>query len=76
MLKVVGLMVNSDFFKSGGSCVRKFLEVLVKGFSNRKYMFLSTAKMTSQGDLHFLYFVSRTLTAEMDRIPAIIDSTN
>lgn len=69
-------MVTTEFFKARSSAIRKFLSFLVQAFSNKKYMFLNSAKMINQGDIHFLYFASRKITAELDRMPAIVDSTN
>ena len=76
MEKIVCLMINTEFFKTRSSSIRRFLSFLVQAFSNKKYMFLNSTKMINQGDIHFLYFVSRKITAELDRIPAIVDSTN
>jgi hypothetical protein len=39
-------------------------------------MFLNSTKMINQGDIYSLYFIARKITAELDRMPAIVDSTN
>lgn len=74
--KIVGLMINTEFFKSRSSSFRRFLSFLVKAFSNKKFMFLNSAKMINQGDIHSLYCLARKVTLELDRMPAIVDSTN
>jgi hypothetical protein len=32
--------------------------------------------MINQGDIHSLYFISRKITVELDRMPVIVDATN
>lgn len=39
-------------------------------------MFLDSAKMINQGDIHFLYFISRKITVELDKLPGIIEINN
>jgi hypothetical protein len=69
-------MINTEFFKTRGASIRKFLFFLVQAFSNKKYMFLNSAKMINQGDIHSLYFIARKITVELDRMPVIVDATN
>jgi hypothetical protein len=39
-------------------------------------MFLNSAKMINQGDIHSLYFISRKITVELDRTPGFVDISN
>jgi hypothetical protein len=74
--KVLNLIVNPDLFKTKSICIQRFLRFLVETFSNKKYMFLNSAKMINQGDINTLYLISRKMTVELDRTPGIVDISN
>lgn len=74
--KVVCLVINTEFFKTKGNNIHKFLEFLIEAFSNRKYVFLNSTRMTSQGDIHSIYFISRKVSSELEKASVFLNITN
>lgn len=52
------------------------MEFLIEAFSNRKYVFLNSTRMTTQGDIYSLYFISRKVTNELEKVAAYCNLTN
>lgn len=45
-----------------------FLEFLIAAFINKKYVFLNSFRLTSQGNIHSLYSLSKRIAFEMEKV--------
>lgn len=66
--KIVCLMATPEYFRKKETFIGEFLEFLMEYFVSKKYIFLTSTRMCSQGDTKVVYHICKRIAIVLEKI--------